>query len=238
MPTLVEIEIAIKQNEGTGPKRAFVFLDDQNLVEFTMVTTIEGVQFAQEHNLMNSVVNLSPGDAPPGNGDTYDPTVFDPDKYGRAVSGTTDLVTDTYYVGDGPDYSVQFPSGTTLVDVYQKIEINRPSIPDIDTARSLKTAEFSSALNVYFNSHYDPRIEQQLVNLYLLAKITSLANRAAYLLPLINWIDSVMAYSVQFTALIQSTSDPAEVSTLSYDIDANVIADPQLTLSAAMQIID
>lgn len=124
MPTLVEIELDIINHEGTGSKRVFVFFDDQNVVEFSLLTTIEGVQYAQEHNYMTSATKLVPGDTAPDNGESYEPTVFDADKFGRNVTGETDGTTDFYTVTDPNStqvFSLDFPTGTTLVDVYARI---------------------------------------------------------------------------------------------------------------------
>lgn len=126
MPTLVEIELALKANEGDGQKIVFVFNDGDGNVEFTFLTTILAIQWAQENfpQIVNSVQRLAPGDTDPEPGSPYEPTAFDDDKFGRKVVGFTDRAMNFFTVSDPNStqvFEVSFPVSTTLIEVYEKI---------------------------------------------------------------------------------------------------------------------
>lgn len=190
MPTLVEIEIALKQHEGDGKKIAFVFNDDQGNVEFTFVTTIDAIQWAQENfpSIVNNVQRLAPGDADPDPGSPYVPTEFDADKFGRTVTGYTDKTTTDYYSVSDPNstqaFEVEFPTGTTLVDVYTRINSfgADPSTKPAPTALEIleqKATEYMTfgtqvfttvstkvwAVNVLAKSNGQPLTTPQLITL-------------------------------------------------------------------------
>lgn len=240
MPTLTEIELAIREHEGSGLRRAFVFFDDQDLVEFTFVTTTEGVQFAQENNLMDHVLSLTPGDVPPGNGDSYEPTALENDRYGRSITGFTDLITDTYIAtsADESAISMEFPNGTSLAAVYSRLESMKPEIPDIDTAQEDKRAAFKAAIEAYIEESYSALERQQFLSLAFLASLDGKNNRLAYCRQLGDWVNSILNYSAQFLALVQSQESAMDVQALTWDIAGNITSDPGVTLLGAVQIPD
>lgn len=241
-PTLIEVELAIRLHEGDGRKIVFVFLDSDNNVEFTMLTTILGIQWVQENlpEILGSVTHLMPGDPVPENGGPYEPTVFDDDKYGRHIGGFTDNVNDTYNVSgdDGSHSSIEVPVGTPLAEVYARIESSKPAIPNLVTSQADKIIAFGIAVRQYVEDKYAQDKIVQLQNLYTLAKEDGLTNQAAYIRALFVWLKSVIVYSATFVTSVEAENDPATVVDMNWDIDSNIAADPLVTLAAAIQISD
>lgn len=238
MPTIIEIELAIRQNEGAGPKRAFVFLDELDIVEFTFVTTIEGVEFAQDHDFMTSAVSLVPGDDPPENGGSYEPTELPNDKYGRTVSGITDLITDSYTAQDDSTITVSIPTGTPIEEVYSRLEAMKPLIPDIGTAKSDKLIAFKDAVQQYVNQRYSLEDRLMFQTIYKLADEDGLTNRSSYLRQGMTWGKSIIAYGITFQSIVMSQGSAEDVVSLLWDIESNTDTDPHITLGGALLIPD
>lgn len=113
-----------------------------------------------------------------------------------------------------------------------------PPLVAVGVAKAQKLAEFKVAVQEYIDSKYDFNTRQQLANLFMLAKFQLKLNRAAYLQPLLEWIDSVLTYSQHVVSTVSGMSDPVAIANMSWSFDANVMTDPKLTLAGAIAIVD
>lgn len=175
-PTIIEIKLALALHEGTGKKTAFVFNDENGNVEFTFVTTIEAVQWAQEsfpQVVLNNVQRLAPGDADPEAGSPYEPTEFPADNFGRSVVGETDKITDRYTISDPNStqvFGVEFPTGTTLIDVYLRINSFGPDLSTKAPLTDLQVLEVKAAEYMSFGRQVFATLSEKVWAINVMAK--------------------------------------------------------------------
>lgn len=223
----------IHANEGAGQKALFALLDAQAKVLITIVTTIEGVQYAAEHNYMDSAQKLQALEPVPDIDSIYvAPGPLPDDKYGRPISSQTDQIEDMY-VFDGMG-TASFPAGTKIENVYSTIEANAPMVPDIINAKSDKIVEFQIAVREYTSLYYDTQTRVSFLALFAMAKEQGLVNRAAYIAQLFTWMNSIIAYSIQFGSAVNALGDAQAVVDKQWDFSGITI--PTITLAAAIQI--
>lgn len=108
----------------------------------------------------------------------------------------------------------------------------------VPVAKMKKLADLKVTVQNYIESHYDILTRQQLSNLYMLAKFDGLTNRAAYVRPGLDWINSILSYAATTAMAIQALTTFSDVNSYVVDIAGNVSADPHLTVGAAVLIVD
>jgi hypothetical protein len=106
----------------------------------------------------------------------------------------------------------------------------------LKTAKATRMAALQMDVQGYLENHYSFLLRNQLFNLYVLAKFDSLTNRAAYLRPGINWINSIAIYSASVAATIQAQTTVTDVQNVTWNISGNTSADPGITLAGALAI--
>ena len=134
-------------------------------------------------------------------------------------------------------YAVATDLVVNIGDSYSGGVFVKPSLT-LAQAKLKKLSEFKAAVDVYLDEHYPFTTRTQLVNLYILARLDSLTNRAAYLLPGVTWLNTIIEYSAAFATSVQSGVDVNTVLNMTWDLDSNVGVDPKLTLAAAIVIED
>lgn len=108
----------------------------------------------------------------------------------------------------------------------------------VPVAKLKKLALLSQTVLDFIESHYPLLTRIQFMNLYMLAKFDGLSNRAAYIRPGLDWLNSILAYAISASAAIQALSVFADVNSYTIDIAGNVSADPLLTVGAAILIVN
>lgn len=106
----------------------------------------------------------------------------------------------------------------------------------VPVAKMKKLAELKTTIQNYIEAHYDILTRQQLLSLYTLSKFDSLTNRAAYIRPGLDWINSIIFYATTASAAIQAFTVFGDVSNYVIDVGSNVSPDPLLTVGAAILI--
>lgn len=149
MPTLIEIEVAISQHDGPGPKMLWSFLDTDQNVLFNFLCTIIGSMWAVSNlpDIISERVLVAPYDSDPEPGSPYEPTVFDPDKYGRNITGYTNKITNFFRVSDPNSeqvFSFDFPVETPIEEVYQRANSYGPDPSTIAPLTDLQILELKA----------------------------------------------------------------------------------------------
>ncbi len=152
-------------------------------------------------------------------------------------SDNTDLL-DDWILQDAIDSYVELTNEVVSPgDVYSGGNFSKASLT-LPQAKAKKLTEFKASIDGYLDEHYPFVTRVQLVNLYILARLDSLTNRAAYLAPGVAWLNSIIEYSATFAASVQAQVDVETTLNMTWDIESNVGPDPLLTLSTAIQIVD
>lgn len=149
---------------------------------------------------------------------------------------TLETASDTVEGVDGFDITVFFtaplsgPAQTLLAGL---MSTYMTSVP---VAKMKKLAALQITAQDYIELRYPLLTRIQLMNLYTLAKFDTLTNRAAYIRPGIDWINSIVTYSISASTAIQALSTYSAVQDYVVDITGNVSANPLLTVGAAVSI--
>lgn len=139
---------------------------------------------------------------------------------------------------DGFDISVYFtaplsgPAQTLLGGLMATYMVSVP------VAKLKALAALKITVQNYIEAHYDTLTRQQFISLYMLAKFDSLTNRADYIRPGLDWLNSILAYAASTATAIQALTTLSDVQNYTVDIAGNVSADPHLTVGAAIIISD
>lgn len=110
-------------------------------------------------------------------------------------------------------------------------------IAPLALAKAAQLANIQADINNFIESHYSFLVRSQLFNLYVLAKFDSLTNRAAYIRPGINWLNSILAYSLTLLNAVNAMTDVATIEAFTWNIASHVTADPAITLGGALVIV-
>lgn len=108
----------------------------------------------------------------------------------------------------------------------------------LESLKSRKLVEFNEAMQSYTRSRYTTVTQIKFVNLYIAAKSDGQANRAAYLKPVLDWINSLTIYEARVINELQNQITILDVINYSWNIEANTLADPGLRLIDAALILD
>lgn len=107
----------------------------------------------------------------------------------------------------------------------------------VPVAKTKKLTLLQTTVQNYVELHYSMLIRVQFINLYMLAKNDGLTNRAAYIRPGLDWMNSILSYAATAANAIQALSTVSAVQSYTIDVAGNVGADPLLTVGAAVLII-
>lgn len=143
---------------------------------------------------------------------------------------------DTIEGVDGFDISVFFSA--PLSESAQTLLTGLMSgyMTSVVVAKMKKLSSLKLTIQNYIEAHYDILTRQQLLSLYTLAKFDSLTDRAAYIRPGLDWINSIIAYASTSATAIQALTQFTDINNYTIDVNANVSADPLLTVGAAILI--
>lgn len=108
----------------------------------------------------------------------------------------------------------------------------------LSVAKLQKLTQFRTDIMAYRDSFFDRDTREAFRTLRDLAIRDGLTNRLAYLDPLLDWAESIVAYSASVGAQIQAAVDQSALDAITWDIRTNTGAVPSVTLLAASQISD
>ena len=157
------------------------------------------------------------------------------DQFGRTITGTDNGDGTTTY-SDGDGLSITRSSDVNASDILAEFNGLSPSVGSLSYEKQDKLIQFNNALETFVANYYDLKTQFRLKILYDLAVANGLTNRAAYLLPLLNWVSSLVAYSSTFTATVLAQSDPATTAALNWDFTQ--LTPPNVTLLGAISILN
>lgn len=149
-----------------------------------------------------------------------------------------DINADTIEGVSGCDIGVHFTGalgGTAQTLLAGLMATYMTSVP---VAKIKKLSALKTCIQSYIDLHYDLLTRQQFLSIYTLAKFDSLTNRAAYIRPALDWMNSILAYAAASVVAIQALTVKADVESYAIDIAGNVSSDPLLTVGAAILIVD
>jgi len=164
-------------------------------------------------------------------------TTLSNDVWGRSVvledDGVTYTVTNSL---DGAVFSLSFPGGTDIVEVYEAINAIAPQTLPIAQAIAANIANAKAGLVAFSATRYS--LDQRLFfhSLYEVAKSTGLTNRAAYIYQLFTWAQSVAVAAAAYIATVSAMTDPVAVTAKSPDFGILAASDPNITVPGAMAI--
>lgn len=108
------------------------------------------------------------------------------------------------------------------------------SLPD---AMAQQLQAFSDEVFAYTSAKYPTGLQVSLLAMLILAQLQGRNNQINYLLQVFQWAESVLQYNIKVVSDIQSLRDSASVLAYTWNLDANIISDPGVTLFAAAQIL-
>lgn len=149
---------------------------------------------------------------------------------------TLDTSSDTVEGVDGFDITVFFTaplSGSAQTLLGGLMATYMTSVP---VAKMKKLVALNQTVQDFIEAHYPLLTRLQLMNLYTLAKFDSLTDRAAYIRPGLDWLNSILVYAAATVTAIQVLTVFSDVNSYVVDIAGNVSADPHLTVGAAILI--
>lgn len=172
-------------------------------------------------------------------GCTYDGTNFAAmplDANGRSVQFQTDGSADTYSVIDliSGNFSIDFPTGTSQGEAFDTI--NSTNVPNKGQTIQLQMTKFNNDAVTYAAGKISQQQQDQLLRLYILAKFGGLANRAAYIEPMLIWANSLVAYAAQVAGQMQAAANAQAVMKITWDIASNTGAAPNVNALGAISI--
>ena len=144
------------------------------------------------------------------------------DAYGNSVSMQTVGGNDVYKSSAG--FLASVPTGTSSAPAYLSLAIQA------------NISKFTDLLNTFIDQHYDQRTIQRLQGVSWNAQRKNLTNRLAYLSPLFDWQDSVIAYAGTYIAGVKALTDPSVVATTTPDFSSLAASDPLISGVTALGI--
>lgn len=111
-----------------------------------------------------------------------------------------------------------------------------PPAIDLPTAKYRKIVAFGMALQAFSQAKYPQTIQISFLALYEIAKKAGRTNQQTYIEQLLTWANSILTYNVTFVGQVGACASLQAVADLAWDIEGNVLADPQVTLLAAAAI--
>lgn len=163
-------------------------------------------------------------------------TTLSTDSYGRTVVLQGDGLT---YIITNPDrstVSIQFSSGTPLVQVYSAINAMEPPTLPLGQAITKNIAMAQAAVQAFIDGQYSLETRFNLMAIYNLAVKNGLTNRAAYVDQLFTWAQSVVESAASYVTTVMAMTDAATVASTSPDFSSLIASDPKLTAVAAIAI--
>ena len=157
-----------------------------------------------------------------GDNTTFTKPGMPDDAYGNTVTFSTDGINDTYTAANYP--AVVVAHGTPQAAAYLKMAIQE----------NLLLAQ-DAAIN-FTCSRYSIEVRDSLRNIYTLAVLNGLTNRAAYCLQLMTWGQSIASYMATYMVTIKAQNNPATVASLVPDFSSFVGTDPLVTPVGALAI--
>lgn len=101
-----------------------------------------------------------------------------------------------------------------------------------------RIAEFELKTKEFIEERVPQASQMAYAMLMMMANIDGMTNRLAYLRPMWDWTQTVMAYNIQSIISLMSLTTVAEVNAYTFDIDANIQPLPDINLAVAIQIMD
>jgi len=101
-----------------------------------------------------------------------------------------------------------------------------------------RVAEFEAKTKDFIESRIARESQMAYAMLMMMANIDGMTNRLAYLRPLWDWTQTVMAYDIQSIMALMALQTVADVNAYSFDIESNVAPLPDINLATAIQIMD
>lgn len=101
-----------------------------------------------------------------------------------------------------------------------------------------RVAEFEKKTKDFIEERIPQTSQMAYAMLMMMANIDGMTNRLAYLRPMWDWTQTVMAYNIQSILAVMALQTVAEVNAFQFDIEANVAALPDVNLATAIQIMD
>lgn len=145
-----------------------------------------------------------------------------------------DTNSDTVGGVDGFDISIFFTAPLSDTSILNGLMSGY--MTSVPVAKSKKLAALNLAVQNFIDSKYPFLTRIQLLNLYTLAKFDSLTNRAAYIRPGLDWLNSILSYALSASTAIQALTAFSDVNSYVIDVAGNVGSDPLITLGAAISI--
>lgn len=147
-----------------------------------------------------------------------------------------DTSSDTVGGIDGFDITVYFTAPLSSAAQTLLAGLMSTYMTSVPVAKMKKLVELKTTIQNYIEAHYDILTRQQLLSLYTLAKFDSLTDRAAYIRPGLDWINSIILYATTTVTAIQALTVFGDVNGYVIDVASNVSADPLLSVGAAISI--
>lgn len=108
--------------------------------------------------------------------------------------------------------------------------------PTLLQAQSIAMMNFYSDMQVYVNAAYSDTTKLTLLIMYIMAINNGLTNRAVYIAQALNWSVSILTYAQTVIGEIEASSTVSAVEAITWNIAANIAADPNITLLGALSI--
>lgn len=137
---------------------------------------------------------------------------------------------------DGANIVVTFSSPLSAPNQATLDAIIAGYMTSVPIAKAKKLSALQTASQNFIDTHYSFLIRTQLINLYTLAKFDGLVNRAAYIRPGIDWLNTITAYASTSMTAINALTNLADIQSYVIDVAGNVGSDPLLTVGAAISI--
>lgn len=106
----------------------------------------------------------------------------------------------------------------------------------VSVAKMKKLTSLNKLVQDFIEAHYPTLTRIQFMNLYMLARFDGLTDRADYIRPGLDWLNSILSYAVSTSSAIKALTVFSDVNSYVIDIAGNVSADPLLTVGAAISI--
>jgi hypothetical protein len=146
------------------------------------------------------------------------------DVYGNPVTFSTNGTTDTY---------------TNAVGIVATIPHKGPqALAYLSLAIQGNIALLAEAGETFAESRYDDSTRMNLLGLAFNAYVLGLTNRLNYLMPLLTWQNSIIAYIGTYCVNVKAQTSATAVAALTPNFTQFISTDPLLTPIAAMQITD
>lgn len=157
------------------------------------------------------------------------------DQFGRTITsvdngdGTT-----TYSTPDG--LSIIQSNSVSAAQIVATFSGMSPSIAALSPEKQIVLTRFNAAVEDYVGSYFDLKTQFRFLVLYQHATLNGLTNRAAYILPMFNWVTGIIAYSQTFITSVMTQTDPSVVAAMQWDFTQVSPQAPNVTLLGAIAI--